>query len=102
MVEPSPEMPLTSVPSAEPGIWPSDWKLGVCEAAARGLAKARPGLPAASPNASTPAAASVLIARTACIFGWIIIPPVVLASGRQERVFLADGVAYGLTTPGAP
>src|SRR5690349_4919618 len=96
MVEPSPEMPLTSVPSAEPGIWPSDWKLAAGEAASRGLAKARPGLPAASPNASIPAAASMPITRTVCLFGWVIIPPAVLAGGQQEPVVLADGgVAVG-------
>src|SRR6266571_81858 len=92
MVEPSPEMPLTSVPIADPGIWPSDWKLAVCEAAAAGLARARPGLVAVSPIASTPVVASMPIARTVCLFGWVIIPPIALAGGQQQRVFLADGV----------
>jgi len=68
MVVPSPEMPLTVVPIAEPGIWPSDWKLGVCEATAAGLTIARPGLLAASPKARTPTAAVMPIDRAVCLF----------------------------------
>src|SRR6516164_3922909 len=99
MAEPSPEMPLTSVPSAEPGIWPKDWKLAVWEAAAPGLAKAGPGLPAASAIASTPAGASMPIARTACLVGCVIMTPVALAGAGRERALPAGEVAYGPATP---
>src|SRR6516225_7291158 len=95
MVEPSPEMPLTSVPSAEPGIWPRSLKLAAGEAAAAGPARARPGLPAASPIVSTPAATSTPIARTACLFGWVIIPPGALAEDSRKHALLARGGVVG-------